>query len=190
MAVHWRIREIMDRLIPARGAGAVSELLGVSLSEVDRLSRQCGVRRCSRMVDEDAAIASFLRWDVTTAARVLGCYPEDVVAVVERRMPVGDVPDAHYRRWGKEENKALERCSIRRNWSELAVAMGKTKDAVKSHAYRAGLTACAQPPWSEEDDAKALKMLADGLSSRRVGMAIGRSGDAVRARARILQARQ
>lgn len=89
------------------------------------------------------------------------------------------------RPWGAAEEDALRAAWGVRDLRELAAELGRTPAALQAHAYKMGLPARRpQRPWTTREVEYLRSM--PGLDSEQLAVALGRTGDSVRAKREAL----
>ena len=182
-------------VVAAARAGLPASVVATSLRmPADRVRRRraklVGSRPAARRYDaaEDAAIADALRTcgDLNALAERLGRSPE---ALRLRARALGVYAAApRRRRWTRVEDDAL-RAGYRdgRTCRQIAerIGGGRTATAVAARARKLGLSTYGRC-WSPHDDEQLRNLLRTGMTLDAVALALVRSPEAVRQRARKL----
>ncbi len=184
-----------DALVAAAArAGLPASVVAASLRmPADRVRRRraklVGSRPAARRYDaaEDAAIADALRagGDLNALAERLGRSPE---ALRLRARALGVYAAPRRRRWTRVEDDALragyrDGCSCRQIAERIGG--GRTATAVAARARKLGLSTYGRC-WSPHEDEQLRNLLRTGMKLDAVALALVRSPEAVRQRARKL----
>jgi hypothetical protein len=184
-----------DALVAAAArAGLPASVVATSLRmPADRVRRRraklVGSRPAARRYDaaEDAAIADALRTgaDLTALAERLGRSPE---ALRLRARALGVYAAPRRRRWTLVEDDALragyrDGCSCRQIAERIGG--GRTATAVAARARKLGLSTYGRS-WGPHEDDRLRALLRSGMTLDAVALALVRSPEAVRQRARKL----
>lgn len=176
-----------DRIIARTGrvwpVARVASVAGLPAAAVRR--RACEVS-LAPPVPPSAVAELWHRHPVARIADILETSPEAVVAAAHAAGLVAeDAPEANYERFAPAEIRLLRTRYGKASPGDIARALGRSVEAVKSAARRLGLAAEPSPAWAPAQDA-VLSKLWGKLSSAKIGAVVGRTGNAVRARARAL----
>lgn len=183
--------QLIRRSVPAWGAAAVAQMLGVPEEAVATRHRElAGGPRPWSTSEREALRRHWVGKSVVQLAALLNRTAEEVTAEAEALdLMVNDLSVRHLTRWSPEHHDICVRYYPTLGPTGVAEMVGRPPRAVTSYAKKFGIRS-RQPniEWNDEQDAELLRLrFQERLTYQACGKAMGRTTLSIKARLVILK---